>query len=77
MHGNTFEWIEDCYEPDRATAPKDGSANKHGSCRTRMMRSGSYMSNPYMQRSAKRTAPYAPTLQGRNYMSIRVAKTLD
>jgi formylglycine-generating enzyme required for sulfatase activity len=44
MHGNTFEWIEDCYEPDRATAPKDGSANKNGSCRTRMMRSGSYMS---------------------------------
>lgn len=77
MHGNAFEWIEDCNEPDRANAPKDGSANKNGSCRTRMMRSGSYMSNPYMQRSAKRTAPYAPTLQGRNYMSIRVAKTLD
>jgi formylglycine-generating enzyme required for sulfatase activity len=77
MHGNTFVWIEDCYEADRANAPKDGSANKNGSCRTRMMRGGSYRSNPYMQRTANRTAAYVPTLQGRDYLSIRVAKTLD
>jgi formylglycine-generating enzyme required for sulfatase activity len=77
MHGNAFEWIEDCHEPDRAHQPADGSANKQGSCRTRMFRSGSFVSNPYMHRSAKRTAPYPPQTRGRNYLTIRVAKTLE
>ena len=76
MHGNAFEWIEDCHEPDRAHQPADGSANKQGSCRTRMFRSGSFVSNPYMHRSAKRTAPYPPQTRGRNYLTIRVARTL-
>ncbi|HZI81014.1 MAG TPA: formylglycine-generating enzyme family protein [Vicinamibacterales bacterium] len=77
MHGNAFEWIEDCHEPDRAHQPADGSANKQGSCRTRMFRSGSFVSNPSMHRSAKRTAPYPPQTRGRNYLTIRVAKTLE
>ena len=54
MHGNAFEWVEDCNEPDRAHQPADGSANKQGSCKTRMFRSGSLISDPYMIRSAKR-----------------------
>ena len=27
MHGNVFEWVEDCFEADRAHTPADGSAN--------------------------------------------------
>ena len=77
MHGNAFEWVDDCYEADRANARTDGSATKTGNCLTRMFRSGSFVSNPYMQRSAKRTAPYPLGTRGRNYLTIRVAKTLD
>ncbi len=77
MHGNVFEWIEDCYEVDRAHAPEDGAADKQGNCATRMFRSGSFISNPYMHRSAKRTAPYPSTRRGRNYLGFRVAKTLE
>ena len=77
MHGNIFEWIEDCYEADRAHAPEDGSANKQGNCANRMFRSGSFISNPYMHRSAKRQAPYPSTRRGRNYLGFRVAKTLE
>ena len=77
MHGNIFEWIEDCYEVDRKNAPADGSASKAGNCATRMFRSGSFVSNPYMQRSAKRTAPYPSTRRGRNYLGTRIAKTLE
>jgi hypothetical protein len=53
------------------------SANKQGSCRTRIFRSGSFVSNPYMHRSAKPTASYPPQTRGRNYLTIRVAKTLS
>ena len=77
MHGNTFEWTEDCYEADRAHAPPDGSANKEGNCANRVFRNGTYLSNPYMQRSARRGAPYPATRRGRNYLSFRVAMTID
>jgi formylglycine-generating enzyme required for sulfatase activity len=77
MHGNVFEWVEDCYEADRAHAPDDGSADKQGNCANRVFRSGSFISNPYMHRSAKRQAPYPSTRRGRNYLGFRVAKTLE
>jgi formylglycine-generating enzyme required for sulfatase activity len=77
MHGNTFEWTEDCYEADRAHAPPDGSANKEGNCANRVFRNGTYLSNPYMHRSARRGAPYPATRRGRNYLSFRVAMTVD
>lgn len=77
MHGNIFEWTEDCYEADRAHTPSDGTANKDGDCHHRVFRSGTFMSNPYMQRSARRGAPYPLTLRGRNYLGFRVARTLD
>jgi formylglycine-generating enzyme required for sulfatase activity len=77
MAGNVFEWVEDCFEADRAHAPADGSANKEGNCANRVFRDGTFLSNPYMQRSARRGAPYPATRRGRNYLGFRVAKTLD
>jgi formylglycine-generating enzyme required for sulfatase activity len=77
MHGNVFEWVEDCFEADFANAPMDGSANKQGNCANRVFRDGTFLSNPYMQRSARRGAPYPATQRGRNYLGFRVAKTLD
>ena len=76
MHGNIFEWTEDCYEADRSHTPADGSANKEGNCANRVFRNGTFLSNPYMQRSARRGAPYPATQRGRNYLGFRVAKTL-
>jgi len=76
MHGNIFEWTEDCFEADRAHTPADGSANKEGNCANRVFRNGTFMSNTYMQRSARRGAPYPATQRGRNYLGFRVAKTL-
>ncbi|MEY4640846.1 MAG: hypothetical protein RLZZ227_840 [Pseudomonadota bacterium] len=77
MHGNIFEWVQDCYEADFAHAPVDGSANTEGNCANRVFRSGTFTSNPYMQRSARRGAPYPATTRGRNYLGFRVAKTLE
>lgn len=77
MHGNIFEWTQDCYAADLAHAPVDGSANTEGDCSVRVFRSGTFVSNPYMQRSARRGAPYPATIRGRNYLGFRVAKTWD
>jgi formylglycine-generating enzyme required for sulfatase activity len=76
MHGNAFEWVEDCYLPDLSKAANDGSAVKSGSCNSREFRSGSYTSNPYMHRSGNRVRGYTPDTRGRNYLTIRVARTL-
>jgi formylglycine-generating enzyme required for sulfatase activity len=77
MHGNVFEWVDDCYEADRAHTPTDGLPNKQGDCAVRVFRDGTFLSNPYMQRSARRGAPYPATRRGRNYLGFRVAMTLD
>jgi formylglycine-generating enzyme required for sulfatase activity len=77
MHGNIFEWTQDCMENDLSNAPTDGRANTNGDCTVRVFRSGTFMSNAYMQRSARRGAPYPATTRGRNYLGFRVARTLD
>ncbi|MEO8314381.1 MAG: formylglycine-generating enzyme family protein [Pseudomonadota bacterium] len=77
MNGNIFEWAQDCYEADMAHAPADGSASTEGNCAVRVFRNGTFSSNPYMQRSARRGAPYLATARGHNYLGFRVAKTLD
>ncbi len=55
MHGNIFEWAQDWYEADMAHAPLDGRASTEGDCAVRVFRNGTFTSNPYMQRSARRT----------------------
>ena len=77
MHGNIFEWTQDCYEADFANAPADGGARTEGDCSVSVFRSGTFLSNPYMQRSARRGAPYPATTRGRNYLGFRVVKSLE
>lgn len=77
MHGNIFEWTQDCFQADLSSAPVDGSVNTEGDCSVRVFRAGTYTSNAYMQRSARRGAPYKATARGRNYLGFRVVKTLD
>jgi formylglycine-generating enzyme required for sulfatase activity len=77
MHGNVFEWAQDCYEADMAHSPADGTASTEGDCSVRVFRTGTFTSNPYMHRSARRGAPYAANSRGHNYLGFRVAKSLD
>ena len=63
--------------PERAHTPVDGTTNSEGNGANRVFRDGTFLSNPYMQRSARRGAPYPATQRGRNYLGFRVVKTLD
>jgi len=76
MHGNIYQWIEDCYETNIASLPTDGSSVKEGDCTVRGFRSNSFESNGKTLRSANRAFVYAPNTRGRNYLGFRVAKTL-
>jgi formylglycine-generating enzyme required for sulfatase activity len=55
MHGNVWEWVEDCYVDSYVGAPLDGSiAVTGGDCSWRVLRGGSWFNGPRLLRSACR-----------------------
>ncbi len=75
MHGNVWEWVEDCWHGSYAGAPSDGSGwVSGGDCGRRVLRGGSWDGYPGNLRSASRLR-YDPG--GRSgYLGFRVARTL-
>ena len=75
VHGNVWEWVEDCWHGDYEGAPTEGSAwVSGGDCGKRVLRGGSWGSRPRYLRSANRLRLTA----GNRYFSngFRVARTL-
>ncbi len=54
MHGNVWEWVEDCYNDSYVGAPSDGSAWQSGNCSERVLRGGSRDHQPWFLRSGNR-----------------------
>ena len=55
MHGNVWEWVEDCWHENYARAPRDGSAwTSGGNCGRRVLRGGFRFNVPVNLRSANR-----------------------
>jgi formylglycine-generating enzyme required for sulfatase activity len=75
VHGNVWEWVEDCYHDSYKGAPTDGSAWTEGDCSRRMVRGGSWVWAPQGVRSASR-AGYASLIR-RSYAGFRVGRTLN
>jgi formylglycine-generating enzyme required for sulfatase activity len=74
MHGNVWEWVEDCYKESYAGASLDGAAVASGDCSNRVLRGGSWSANPQMVRSANRY--WRPPDSRDDYFGFRVARTL-
>jgi len=55
MHGNVWEWVEDCWNGSYVDAPGDGRAWKSGECSKRVLRGGSWDNDVNYLRSAYRT----------------------
>ena len=55
MHGNVWEWVEDCWNGNYAGAPSDGRAWTQGDCGRRVIRGGSWGNYPWPLRSAGRS----------------------
>ena len=55
VHGNVWEWVEDCWHENYARVPRDGSAwTSGGDCGRRVLRGGSWSNDPALLRSANR-----------------------
>ena len=75
VHGNVWEWTEDCWCPHYAAAPIDGSARQGPTSCKRVLRGGSWLNGPRGLRSARRHA--AERGFRRSDVGFRVARTLD
>jgi formylglycine-generating enzyme required for sulfatase activity len=74
VHGNVYDWVEDCYHDSYVGAPSDGSAWVSGDCSRRVIRGGSWNDHPLFLRSAYRLWSYS---DNRNViMGFRVGRTL-
>ncbi len=66
MSGNVFEWVEDCWHGTYEQAPTDGAVwleTGNGNCQKRVVRGGSWHSDPVDLRASNR---YRNTTGGRN-----------
>ena len=54
MHGNVWEWTQDCWNGSYSGAPINGGAWESGDCSRRVLRGGSWRSNFQNLRSASR-----------------------
>ncbi|MEY8251873.1 MAG: formylglycine-generating enzyme family protein [Colwellia sp.] len=54
MHGNVWEWTQDCWKDSYNGAPNNGKAWQSGNCTSRVLRGGSWGLNPGSLRSANR-----------------------
>ena len=75
VHGNVWEWTEDCWNGSYRGAPADGSPWGAGDCGRRVFRGGSWHYVPRLLRSAARSSYFT----GFRFDSagFRVARTLD
>jgi formylglycine-generating enzyme required for sulfatase activity len=74
VHGNVWEWVEDCWNNNYADAPSDTNVWKAGDCRHRVMRGGSWNNSPWHVRSAFRI--WHGTWERDSMFGFRVARTL-
>jgi formylglycine-generating enzyme required for sulfatase activity len=74
VHGNVWEWVEDCGHENYQGAPTDGSAWTTGECSLRVLRGGSWRDSPRYLRSAYRlvSSPYFR----HTIIGFRLARTL-
>ena len=73
MHGNVWEWTEDCWNENYSNAPTDGSAWTAGNCSLRVVRGGSWYIDPQYLRSAGRDR--FTTASRFSSVGFRVART--
>ena len=74
MHGNVWEWVQDCWNANYSDASSDGSAWTTGDCSLRVLRGGSWVNDPQYLHSAIRLRDH-PDYRDYDF-GFRLARTL-
>jgi formylglycine-generating enzyme required for sulfatase activity len=74
MHGNVWEWVEDCWNKSHAGAPSDGSP-RGGDCSRRVLKGGAWYFEAAFLRAAARLS--YPKMSRLNVAGFRVARPLE
>jgi formylglycine-generating enzyme required for sulfatase activity len=75
MHGNAWQWLEDCWHDNYRGAPSDGSAWLSGDCNRRVVRGGSWSNYSRSLRSASRR--WDSTVGRSSIYGFRLGRTLS
>ena len=74
VHGNVWEWCEDCWNENYNDAPGDGSAWTTGDSGFRSLRGGSWDSDPQFLRAGARDGRNSQSYRD-SYAGFRLART--
>jgi formylglycine-generating enzyme required for sulfatase activity len=74
MHGNVWQWVEDCYHESYEGAPSDSSAWATGDCRRRVLRGGASVNAPEALWAATRFG-FEPVFRGDD-IGFRLGRTM-
>jgi formylglycine-generating enzyme required for sulfatase activity len=74
VHGNVWEWCEDCCNESYKDAPASGSAWTAGNCANRILRGGCWNNDPWHLRAAYRADDTAGSRD--DSVGFRLARTL-
>lgn len=75
VHGNVYDWVEDCWNDGYLGTPADGSAWTDGACLRHVIRGGCFDDTPDSLRSAARGWGGPPTRR-MTLVGFRVARAL-
>ena len=75
VHGNLYEWVEDCWHGNYLGAPADGSAWVTGDCNRNVLRGGAWNFASWQLRSAARGS--VASAVGLGPVGLRVARAID
>jgi formylglycine-generating enzyme required for sulfatase activity len=75
VHGNTFEWVEDCWNQSYENAPADDTVRMSGNCSRHVRRGGSWSNPPRDLRAAYRDSRPVGTRAAN--LGLRVARMLS
>ena len=76
VHGNVYDWVEDCWNDTYRDAPTDGAARISADCVRHVIRGGSFDDFPASLRSAGR-GWVSPPSRGAILIGFRVARALE
>jgi formylglycine-generating enzyme required for sulfatase activity len=74
VHGNLYDWVEDCYHDSYRGAPSDGTAWTSDDCHVHVARGGSWLDDPRSLRSAYRL--HLPAAMRFRNLGFRVERAL-